>query len=78
MSTALRQQLIAVLLNLKYGYVSGDTVIYYNDSYITINEIVENAKSALEGGSRCEQEYWKNLLDAINNNYVYYIYEVDC
>jgi len=78
MSIALRQQLIAVLLNLKYGYVSSDTVIYYNDSYITINEIVENAKSALEGGSRCEQEYWKNLLDAINNNYVYYVYEVDC
>ncbi|MEM2207876.1 MAG: SdrD B-like domain-containing protein [Sulfolobales archaeon] len=78
MSTALRQQLIAVLLNLKYGYVSGDTVIYYNDSYITINEIVENAKSALEEGSRYEQEYWKDLLDAINNNYVYYVYEVDC
>lgn len=78
MATALRQQLIATLLNLKYGYISEDTVVYYDGKYLTINEVVENAKSALKGGSRCEQEYWKDLLDAINNNYVYYVYKVDC
>lgn len=67
MATALRQQLIVTLLNLKHGYADGDTVIHYDGKHFTINEVVENAKSALEEGNRCKQEYWKDLLDAINN-----------
>ncbi|MEM4582533.1 MAG: SdrD B-like domain-containing protein [Desulfurococcaceae archaeon] len=78
MSTILMQQLIATLLNLKYGYISGDTVVYYDGMYITIDDVVVNAKSALQSGTRCEQEYWKDVLDAINNNYVYYVYMIDC
>ncbi|MEM0153299.1 MAG: SdrD B-like domain-containing protein [Ignisphaera sp.] len=77
MKTILMQQLIATLLNLRYGYISGDTVIYYNNMYITINDVVSGAKTALQSGTRYEQENWKNILDAVNNNNVYYVHTVD-
>ncbi len=73
MSKALMQQLIATLLNLKYGYISGESVVYYNGEFLTINDITSYAKTALTNGNRCEQEYWKDLLNAINNNYVYIV-----
>lgn len=78
MTTALMQQLIATLLNLKYGYINGETVLYYDGKYISTIEVVDNAKNALWNGSRADQEYWKDLLDALNNNNVYYVYTVDC
>lgn len=78
MRTALMQQLIATLLNLKYEYISGETIIYYDGNYISICEAVSKAKDALREGSRADQEYWKDLLDAVNNNYVYYVYKIDC
>lgn len=77
MTTALMQQLIATLLNLKYGYISGSTVVYYEGKYFTISKVVSNAKIALREGTRTIQEYWKNILDAINNNNVYYVYLVN-
>lgn len=74
MSTALMQQLIATLLNLKYGYINGDQVVYYNETYMSINEIVNKAIGALSSQDRCTQEYYKTLLDKINNNYVLVVY----
>ncbi|MEM4654819.1 MAG: SdrD B-like domain-containing protein [Thermosphaera sp.] len=70
MKTALTQQLIATLLNLKYGYVNGSNVVYYNDTFTTINEIVNNSINALSLQDRATQEYYKTLLDFINNNCV--------
>lgn len=68
METALKQQLIATLLNPRYGYIGDDTVIYYNGSFATIGNVVSEALNALNGGSRSMQEYYKTLLDYVNNN----------
>ncbi|MEM1706424.1 MAG: hypothetical protein QW148_06390 [Thermosphaera sp.] len=76
MKTALTQQLIATLLNLKYGYVNGSNVVYYNDTFTTINEIVNNSINALSLQDRATQEYYKTLLDFINNNCVLIAHQI--
>jgi hypothetical protein len=70
----LSAQLIATELNVRHGFLSNSTIVYvgpstYVDSdFISIKEIMENANSALAGTDRAAQEYWKNLLDGLNNN----------
>lgn len=78
MKTILTQQLIATLLNLRYGYIDGGTVIYYDGVFYSIDEVVDAAKNSLSNGDRCEQEYWKDILDTINNNLIYYLVTMPC
>jgi len=75
MSWMLSAQLIATKLNVLHGFLSGSTIVYVGPStyvpsgFISIDEIMENANTALLNGTpRAEQEYWKNLLDELNNN----------
>jgi hypothetical protein len=70
----LSAQLIATKLNVLHGFLSGSTIVYVGPStyvpsgFISIDEIMANANNALLSGTRAEQEYWKNLLDGVNNN----------
>jgi hypothetical protein len=70
----LSAQLIATKLNVLHGFLSGSTIVYVGPSiyvpsgFISINEIMANANTALSGTDRAGQEYWKNLLDGVNNN----------
>jgi len=70
----LSAQLIATKLNVLHGFLSGSTIVYVGSSsyvpsgFISIDEIMENANNALAGTDRAAQEYWKNLLDGLNNN----------
>ncbi len=69
----LSAQLIATKLNVLHGFLSNSTIVYVGPSsyvptgFITIGEILDNAYNALSG-TRAEQEYWKDLLDGLNNN----------
>ncbi|NHV99287.1 MAG: hypothetical protein HA496_06480 [Thaumarchaeota archaeon] len=70
----LSAQLLATKLNVLHSFLSGSTIVYVGSStyvpsgFISIDEIMAKANSALSGASRAEQEYWKNLLDGLNNN----------
>jgi hypothetical protein len=70
----LSAQLIATKLNVLHGFLSGSTIVYVGPStyvpsgFISIDEIMNNANTALSGTDRAAQEYWKNLLDGLNNN----------
>jgi hypothetical protein len=71
----LSAQLIATKLDVLHGYLSESTMVYVGTSpyvpfpgFVSIGEIISNADLALGGTDRCEQEYWKNLLDGLNNN----------
>jgi hypothetical protein len=74
MSWMLSAQLIATKLNVLHGFLSRSTIVYVGPStyvpsgFISIDDIMANANSALSGANRAEQEYWKNLLDGLNNN----------
>jgi hypothetical protein len=65
----LSAQLIATKLNVLHGFLSGSTMVYVGPStyvpsgFISINDIMANANTAFSG-----TEYWKNLLDELNNN----------
>jgi hypothetical protein len=70
----LSAQLIATKLNVLHDFLSGSTIVYVGPStyvpsgFISIDDIMENANTALSGTDRAGQEYWKNLLDGVNNN----------
>jgi hypothetical protein len=70
----LSAQLIATKLNVLHGFLSGSTIVYVGPStyvpsgFISIDDIMANANTALSGTDRAAQEYWKNLLDGLNNN----------
>jgi hypothetical protein len=72
----LSAQLIATELDVIHGYLSASTIVYVGPStfvptgFITIGDIMNNANGALSMGTsaRATQEYWKNLLDGLNNN----------
>jgi hypothetical protein len=80
----LSAQLIATKLNVLHGFLSGSTIVYVGSSsyvpsgFISINEIMENANNALAGTDRAEQEYWKNLLDGLNNNWLPFVCPEPC
>ncbi|MEM3388347.1 MAG: SdrD B-like domain-containing protein [Thermoproteota archaeon] len=70
----LSAQLIATKLNVLHSFLDNSTTVYVGPSlhvpsgFITIGEIIENAYNALLYLDRGAQEYWKNLLDGLNNN----------
>ena len=80
----LSAHLIATKLNVLHGFLSGSTIVYVGPStyvpsgFISIDEIMENANTALSGGTRAEQEYWKNLLDGLNNNRLPFVCPEPC
>jgi len=71
----LSAQLIATKLNVLHGFLSNETRVYIESSrtFITIGKIMENAYEALQGADRDAQEYWKNLLDWVNNNWLRFV-----
>jgi hypothetical protein len=80
----LSAQLIATKLNVLHGFLSGSTMVYVGPStyvpsgFISIDEIMENANTALSGTDRAAQEYWKNLLDGLNNNRLPFVCSGPC
>jgi len=81
----LSAQLIATALNVRHGYLSNSTIVYVEPStyvpsgFITIEEIIINANTALSNGyTRAEQTYWKNILDWLNNNKLYFVCPEPC
>jgi hypothetical protein len=84
MSWMLSAQLIATELNVLHGFLSGSTMVYVGPStyvpsgFISIDEIMANANTALLSGTRAEQEYWKNLLDGLNNNRLLFVCPGPC
>jgi hypothetical protein len=84
MSWMLSAQLIATKLNVLHGFLSGSTIVYVGPStyvpsgFISIDEIMANANNALSGTDRAEQEYWKNLLDGVNNNRLPFVCPEPC
>ncbi|MEM3872419.1 MAG: SdrD B-like domain-containing protein, partial [Nitrososphaeria archaeon] len=74
----LSAQLIATKLNTLHGFLDPNTIVYINGKSISIGTIMDNANSALTGTDRIAQEYWKNLLDGVNNNRFYFICEGPC
>jgi hypothetical protein len=84
MSWMLSAQLIATKLNVLHGFLSNSTIVYVGPStyvssgFISIKEIMENAYTALGGTDRAAQEYWKNLLDGLNNNWLPFVCSGPC
>jgi hypothetical protein len=81
----LSAQLIATKLNVLHGFLTGSTIVYVGPStyvpsgFISIDKIMENANTALLNGTpRAEQEYWKNLLDGLNNNRLPFVCPEPC
>jgi len=80
----LSAQLIATKLNVLHGFLSGSTMVYVGPStyvpsgFISIDDIMANANTALQSGTRAEQEYWKNLLDGLNNNRLPFVCPEPC
>lgn len=80
----LSAQLIATKLNELHGFLSSGTIVYVGSStyvptgFISIDNIMNNANTALSGTDRAEQEYWKNLLDGLNNNWLPFVCPSPC
>jgi len=83
----LSAQLIATKLNVLHGFLDGSTIVYVGSStyvpsgFISIDEIMANANDALLKSYpdfRAEQEYWKNLLDGLNNNRLPFVCPEPC
>ena len=83
-------QLIATKLDVLHGFLSGSTIVhvglstYVPSGFIPIAEIMDNANDALlldpqhDPDCRAEQEYWKNLLDGLNNNSLPFVCPAPC
>jgi uncharacterized repeat protein (TIGR01451 family) len=79
----LSAQLIATMLNVMHGYLDGSTLVCVNpptcSTFMTINDIINGAIGALgDNVPRATQEYWKNLLDKLNNNQLPFVSPVPC
>jgi len=80
----LSAQLIATELDVRHGFLNTSTIVYVGPSpyvpsgFISIGEIMGNANTALSGTDRAEQEYWKNLLDGVNNNRLPFVCPTPC
>jgi hypothetical protein len=82
MSVMLQAQLLATRLNIAAGFLDatqevwvddGDSVFEPPTEVMTIGEIISGAETALSFGDRAEQEYYKTLLDSINNNMLWFV-----
>jgi hypothetical protein len=64
----LSAQLIAMRLNTLHGGPALSTIVYVNGFVGTVGEIIAQANAALLGANSSTQGYWKDILDALNNN----------
>jgi uncharacterized repeat protein (TIGR01451 family) len=79
----LSAQLIAAILNVRHGYLDGSTLVCVDppacSTFMTINDIINGAIGALGSNvPRATQEYWKNLLDKLNNNQLPFVSPEPC
>jgi uncharacterized repeat protein (TIGR01451 family) len=79
----LSAQLIAAILNVRHGYLSGSTLVCVDpptcSTFMTIDDIINGAIGALGSNvPRATQEYWKNLLDKLNNNMLPFVSPDPC
>jgi uncharacterized repeat protein (TIGR01451 family) len=79
----LSAQLIATILNVRHGYLDGSTLVCVNpptcSTFMTISDIINGAIGALgDNVPRATQEYWKNLLDKLNNNQLPFVSPEPC
>jgi uncharacterized repeat protein (TIGR01451 family) len=79
----LSAQLIATMLNVMHGYLDDSTLVCVDPpactAFMTINDIINGAIGALSSNKpRSEQEYWKNLLDLLNNNQLPFVSPEPC
>jgi uncharacterized repeat protein (TIGR01451 family) len=79
----LSAQLIATILNVRHGYLDGSTLVCIDpptcSTFMTINDIINGAIGALgDNVPRATQEYWKNLLDKLNNNRLPFVSPEPC
>jgi hypothetical protein len=79
----LSAQLIATMLNVMHGYLDDSTLVCVDPpactAFMTINDIINGAIGALGSNKpRSEQEYWKNLLDLLNNNQLPFVSPEPC
>jgi uncharacterized repeat protein (TIGR01451 family) len=79
----LSAQLIATILNVRHGFLDGSTLVCIDpptcSTFMSINSIINNAIGALGSNvPRSVQEYWKNLLDKLNNNMLPFVSPTPC
>jgi uncharacterized repeat protein (TIGR01451 family) len=79
----LSAQLIAAILNVRHGYLDGSTLVCVDppacSTFMTINDIINGAIGALgDNVPRATQEYWKDLLDKLNNNMLSFVSPDPC
>jgi uncharacterized repeat protein (TIGR01451 family) len=79
----LSAQLIATTLNVRHGYLDGLTLVCVDPPactiFMTIYDIINGAIGALGSNvPRATQEYWKNLLDKLNNNQLPFVSPEPC
>jgi uncharacterized repeat protein (TIGR01451 family) len=79
----LSAQLIATILNVRHGYLDGSTLVCIDppacSTFMSINDIINGAIGALGSDKpRSVQEYWKNLLDKLNNNMLPFVSSEPC
>jgi hypothetical protein len=84
MKWMLSAQLIATKLNVLHGFLGEETIVYVDPSsyvpsgFISIGDIMDNANAASSETDRATQEYWKNLLDGLNNNRLQFVCSEPC
>jgi hypothetical protein len=82
MKWMLSAQLIATVLNVRHGFLDGSTLVCIDppacSNFMSINDIIDGAIEALGSGDKSEQEYWKNLLDKLNNNMLPFVSPEPC
>jgi uncharacterized repeat protein (TIGR01451 family) len=79
----LSAQLIATILNVRHGFLDGSTLVCIDpptcSTFMSINDIINGAIGALGSNvPRATQEYWKNLLDKLNNNMLPFVSSESC
>jgi len=78
MQYMLAAQWLTMKLNVYFGYVDGNSLVYLGDvnengvadpgDFMTVHDILNLVSSAWGGWDRATQEYWKDILDHANNN----------
>jgi len=83
----LSAQLIATKLTVLHSFLNAATIVYVGPSsyvpsgFISIGGIMNNANAALllpHPENRNKQEYWKNLLNGLNNNSLPFVCPAPC
>jgi hypothetical protein len=77
----LAAQLLATELNVLHNFLKGSQLVWVDDGDMkfelgearNIESIMAGAITEWQTGTRATQEYYKNLLDKINNNQLWFI-----